>query len=40
MLLAPPERRPQLARKLNEKGLMVLPVQFTQRGAEAWTASR
>ena len=39
MLLAPPERRPQLARKLTGKGLTVLPVQFTHRGVEAWTAA-
>ena len=40
MLIIPPERRPQLKRKLCEKGLIVLPIQITQRGAEAWTACR
>jgi D-glycero-alpha-D-manno-heptose-7-phosphate kinase len=39
MLLAPPERRPLLGRKLTERGLTVLPVQFTHRGVEAWTAA-
>jgi D-glycero-alpha-D-manno-heptose-7-phosphate kinase len=40
MLLVPPERRPQVARKLTENGLMVLPVQISHLGAEAWTATK
>lgn len=38
MFLVPPEQRPQVAKALIGRQLLILPFQFTDRGAESWIA--
>jgi D-glycero-alpha-D-manno-heptose-7-phosphate kinase len=40
MFMTDPEQRYRLVTALNEAGVLALPVQFTERGAESWVTSR